>query len=113
MYVADLKIEMEKVNHNEDDDGEMTKMAMMIMITMMMMTTVMMITNSVYWPVEASDGVIMFRPLILRNTQTHLKTMITMTMLITIIMVMMIMITMIMIKMIMNTMMLTKLLPLI
>ena len=45
----------------------------MIMMTSMM---TMMMTDSVYRPVEASDGVILFRTLLLRNTQTHLEIMI-------------------------------------
>ena len=42
-----------------------------------MMTSMMtmMMTDSVYRPVEASDGVILFRTLLLRNTQTHLEMM--------------------------------------
>ena len=46
--------------------------ARMIMMTSMM---TMMMTDSVYRPVEASDGVILFRTLLLRNTQTHLEMM--------------------------------------
>ena len=50
-----------------------------MMITMMVMTarmTARMTTNSMYRPVEASDGVILFSTLLLRNTQTHLEIMI-------------------------------------
>ena len=46
---------------------------------MMVMTarmTARMTTNSMYRPVEASDGVILFSTLLLRNTQTHLEIMI-------------------------------------
>ena len=35
-----------------------------------------MITHRVYWPVEASDGVIRFCPMLLSNTQTNLIIMI-------------------------------------
>ena len=47
-------------------------MIMMTMIMIMMTMMTMMMTNSVYGPVEASDGVFLLSTLLLRNTQTHL-----------------------------------------
>ena len=40
-----------------------------------MMLLAMMMTNGVYGPVEASDGVGLLRPLLLGNPQPHLITM--------------------------------------
>ena len=42
---------------------------------MMMMLLATMMTNGVYGPVEASDGVGLLRPLLLGNPQPHLITM--------------------------------------